>query len=95
MTSANQHRVSLLSRILAWIFLALAAVGLPALIAQLLDGRWSLGLPQTVFGLLGILVTVPLFTYVAIKGRAPAWWSSTVEGRVRDIMGPGRSDRGS
>ena len=69
------QRVSLFSRVLAWIILAVFAIAVPAMIKQMLEGSWTMSRPATIIGVLSMIFILPLFFWVAIKGRAPRWWT--------------------
>lgn len=87
MTSPGKPpKVSRFSRVLAWIVLLFAAIGVPGMIEQIIDGSWTLGWSETILGILGTLLVVPLFLWIAIKGHAPRWWTPIDNLVKRDLQ---------
>jgi uncharacterized membrane protein len=73
----DQGRVSKVSRVLAWIVVAFFALGfVVAIVKAIFRGYWAHDAVTTFLGLLGPTVFVPIFLFVAWKGRWPKWLSS-------------------
>lgn len=78
MNSANgEPRVSTFSRVLAWVFVVCTGLGLGnALLRLWLHKTWLLSFEATALLVVGLSVFLPLFLFVAMKGRSPRWLSS-------------------
>jgi len=73
----DQGRVSTISRVLAWIVVALFAVSLAvATIKWIIRGYWASNAETTILALVGMAVFAPIFLFVAWKGRSPKWLTS-------------------
>jgi len=72
MKDQQAFRISVFSRVLAWIFVVAWLIAVVGLIAMLLTQRaWPLGVVQTLVLALGSLTIGPLFFRAAWTGRAP------------------------
>jgi Na+/proline symporter len=94
-SNGEGSRVSTLSRVLAWIFLACGALVLVDMVVRMFLYR-SLPMSPGEAVLLGVglLLICPLFLFVALKGRSPRWITSLEnlhddEARRRGIREPG------
>lgn len=72
----GQQRVSTLSRFLAVVFVFLGVVVLGDLIVRMYLGRSFPMAPKAIALLvIGLLVFIPLFLFVILRGRSPRWIS--------------------
>ena len=70
-------KVSMFSRVLAWIFLGCAVLAMVGIAVQMFLGRAvPLQATEAVMFFLGLLIVCPLFLFVALTGRSPHWMSS-------------------
>jgi len=73
----RKPRVSVFSRVLAWVFVVACLLAVVGLVAELVRHRaWPLGVAETLMLIPGAFFVAPLFFYVAWVGRPPGWMSS-------------------
>jgi uncharacterized membrane protein len=76
-TSPMETKVSMFSRVLAWIFVACGAFALIGLAVTAVRHEPQPMSREEIAGLvIGLLFICPLFLFVAVKGRSPRWLTS-------------------
>ena len=68
-------KVSIFSRVLAWVFVFCGVLGIAGWIIQIYDEGWPWDWGATLLATLGLLLIFPLFFFVALKGRPPRWFN--------------------
>ena len=79
-SASEQPRVSLFSRVLAWIFVGFLILAMVRAFAILTGHEtWPLSTIESILMIVGAIVFVPVFLIIALKGRPPRWWGHVDE----------------